>query len=247
MKPTIVLALLFTLTATPPAHADSDTEPTHCRFTTVMDAVTADNGQVTLRERDVVTEVRKPADIEDFVTGKGNDYQVVDKYCSSSPGGKIENINYWCIEQGDRLTITKTWTGKLRVRHEKFIGPQKVLLVKAKLELEKKHGIWALGTATTPGGTAIGTYVAFVRPKEKECRHTRVKEGQLGLKPKCSSVLVEYFADGDDYAKAHLPVISEAKTNVRPAINEKGVYVCMKPPGPRETSDGEGDYGPDKP
>lgn len=235
--------MLIALTALCRAGYTAETEPTHCRKTTIKESVIGEDQRPVLRDREIVAAVRKPERIDDFLSAKGNDFQIIGKYCS----GDSDILNYWCIEKRDRVSITKTWTGKLRIRHEKFIGPRKVLLVKAKLDLEESNKIWAVGTAESPGGTRIGTYVVFLRPKEKSCRHNKVPTGQLGLKPPCKSVLVEYFADGDDFAKKHLPIISDAETNVVPAKLDNGVRKCEIPPGPRETSDGEGDHGPDKP
>ncbi|WP_257385558.1 hypothetical protein [Tahibacter caeni] len=210
-------------------------EPTHCRETVV---------KISTNEKPIISPVRKPKDDGDFLTDAGYDYQIIGGYCSGSEGIP----NHWCIEKGERVDISRDGKGNLSLRHTKYVGPKKIELVKATLTLEPKEKIWASGEATTPDGTPIGTYVIFLRPQEKSCRHTKVSKNQYNKKPPCKSILFEYFANGDNYAKEHLPVISANKTNVTPAPDMGGYYECPDPPStPVETSDGEGDYGPDKP
>lgn len=135
-----------------------------------------------------------------------------------------------CINKDDKIQI--------EYKDSKYHLEQRrgdSLVAKGTLTADRS-GLWAEGPAYKAGSALpTGTFAIYARPMQRPCRHAGTP-----LNRECRSILVEYFAEGDEYAQRDRPTYDTSAATVRAGA-------CRLSGTGLETGDGEGDHGPIKP
>jgi len=152
---------------------------------------------------------------------------------------KVEISPGISIERLDRFTLTYQ-ANTLTLFHERGAPENSVYVDYARLTMRPYPGphLWAEGYAYIPnGGTEpIGIYRIFSRPDQLKCHHSA-----YGNAPKwCRSILIEFYDASDSIGALNTP---SKDVNVVLAENPQDCNETTS----RETNDGEGDEGPNKP
>lgn len=178
----------------------------------------------------------EPMDAEVIASQQYKHYEVSRPYQNEqvtvSPGASIEAL--------DRFTLTYK-DDRLLLFHERGAPGNSVYVGWAELTLrpyDPPH-LWAEGDAfAAVDGTIkrLGVYRVYRRPDEGACRHSSYSD--MNTKPWCRSALIEFYDENDMISATHAPIKG---LNVYQVDNPE---LCEE--NTRETSDGEGDEGPNK-